>query len=163
MAGLRAVMDHPGWAADTRFATALGRFRFHDEIDEHIRRGRCNLPVRKLKKAQGKWEFLLNGCAVSRMLSMSRTAPKFSRPWRSRVSDRCVSPGCRFRFHPALGPARNRRRVWDSIRMKCLNPGSIFPTEKSGSLKYSRGAGMNALPNRQSRQNYAPGSVKLPR
>ncbi len=34
---LLAVMGNPGWANETRLATALGRFRFHDEIDEHIR------------------------------------------------------------------------------------------------------------------------------
>lgn len=35
-AALRRAMDDPPWAADERFATAAGRRRHHDELDERI-------------------------------------------------------------------------------------------------------------------------------
>ena len=35
---LLQLMGNPGWGTDSRFATATERFRFHDEIDNHIRK-----------------------------------------------------------------------------------------------------------------------------
>ena len=42
--GLVKSMDHPRWAADARFATALGRLQFHDEIDQHMRQWTMQFP-----------------------------------------------------------------------------------------------------------------------
>jgi benzylsuccinate CoA-transferase BbsF subunit len=47
---LLAVMGNPSWASETRFATSLSRFRFHDEIDRHIREWTIKLVNTELEK-----------------------------------------------------------------------------------------------------------------
>ena len=56
--GLRAVLDQPGWADESRFATSAGRIRDHDLLDDRLRQWaatdhRCRRRGRRTPRAGG--------------------------------------------------------------------------------------------------------------
>jgi len=83
---LVGVLGNPAWAADSRFETALGRFRAHDEIDARIE----------------AWTGRLKNTEVESRLQLVRIPAERMR----RIKDILESPDSGQAFHPMEDPQR---------------------------------------------------------